>query len=323
MLDNHGRQIDYLRISITDRCNLRCLYCMPEGGVVSLRHEDILSYEEIVRLARVMSGLGIRHIRLTGGEPMARKGCLELVRALRALPGIESVAMTSNGFLLSGRVREAARAGLSSLNLSMDSLQAETFARMTRGGDVGTVLGVLREAVEAGLNTKVNAVPLRGFNEGDLVELAALARELPVCVRFIELMPIGCARELRPVPRREVMALLADAFGGLKPDAGSYGHGPAVYWKPEGFAGSLGTISALSHEFCERCNRVRLTADGQLKLCLNHTDGLDLRALLRGGADDAQLEAAIHGAIARKPARHGFEARPTDVETRRMNEIGG
>ncbi len=323
MTDNCGRKIEYLRISVTDRCNLRCVYCMPEGGVEALRHEDILSFEEIARLARVMAGLGVRHVRLTGGEPMARRGCLDLVRVLSTLPGIESVAMTSNGILLRDRIAEAKAAGLSALNLSLDTPDADVYARLTRGGDVGAVLAALEQAVAAGLSVKLNAVPVRGFNEDDLTALAALAKDKPVCVRFIELMPIGCARGLEPVPQDEVRARLEAAFGPLEPDAAAHGHGPAVYFKPRGFVGSLGFIGALSHEFCDRCNRVRLTADGRLKLCLNHTQGLDLRAPLRGGAGDAELERMIRTAIANKPARHAFREPIDDREPRRMNEIGG
>ena len=323
MLDRLGRTIDYLRISVTDRCNLRCVYCMPEGGVETLAHEDILRFEEIVRLTRVMTRLGIRHVRLTGGEPMARRGCLGLVRALRALPGIESVAMTSNGILLRDRVDEARAAGLDALNLSLDTLDGAAYARLTRGGDVKDALRTLEQAVSAGLNVKVNAVPVRGFNDGELVPLASLAKDAPICVRFIELMPIGCARGLRGVPNDEVLSRLTDAFGALEPDETAHGHGPASYGKPKGFAGSIGLIGAISHEFCDACNRVRLTADGRLKLCLNHARGLDLRALLRGGADDDELEAAIRAAIADKPRRHGFYESVSDREARRMNQIGG
>lgn len=323
MRDGLGRTIDYLRISVTDRCNLRCVYCMPESGVSALRHEDILRDEEIVRLARVAAGLGIRHIRLTGGEPMVRHGCLELVRELCALPGIESVSMTSNGLLLCDHVAQARDAGLTALNLSLDTLDAGLYARMTRGGDVGRALRTLEQAVAAGMNVKVNAVPVRGFNDGAPVELAALAKDLPICVRFIELMPIGCARGLEPVPCDEVARRLTEAFGELSPDGEAHGHGPARYVRAEGFTGSIGFISALSHEFCSSCNRVRLTADGRLKLCLNHTRGVDLRALLRGGADDGALAEAVRAAITGKPESHGFYGNISDREARRMNEIGG
>lgn len=323
MLDNCGRKIEYLRVSITDRCNLRCLYCMPEGGVPTLRHEDVLSYEEITRVVRVMTALGIKHVRVTGGEPMARQGCLGLVGQLHALSGIESVSMTSNGLLLCDKIDEAKQAGLSALNLSLDTLKPDTYARLTRGGDVARVRSTLEQALDAGLNVKINAVPIRGFNEDELVDLARLAKDKPVCVRFIELMPIGCAKGLQPIPQEEVAERLTRALGSLSTDVEKHGHGPAQYVKPKGFAGSIGFISAVSHEFCDACNRVRLTADGRLKLCLNHTSGLDLRGMLRSGATDGELETAIREAIARKPKRHEFYQNISDGEVRRMNEIGG
>lgn len=323
MLDQYGRSIDYLRVSITDRCDLRCVYCMPESGAPAARRGDLLRREEIIRLVRILAGTGIRHLRVTGGEPMTRGGCLELIGRLRGVEGIESVAMTSNGLLLCDRIDEAKRAGLSALNLSLDSLDAGAYALLTRGGDVHRVMRTLEQAVAAGLSVKVNAVPVRGFNESGLTGLAALARDNPICVRFIELMPLGCARGLRSVPQAEILQMLTDAFGALAADNRPHGHGPAQYFRPAGFCGSVGFISAVTHAFCDSCNRVRLTADGQLKLCLNHTAGLDLRAMLRGGADNAEMEAAICGAIAGKPRRHGFFERIGDRELRRMNELGG
>ncbi|MBR1496478.1 MAG: GTP 3',8-cyclase MoaA [Oscillospiraceae bacterium] len=323
MRDGLGRSIDYLRISITDRCDLRCVYCMPAAGVPALEHAEILRYEEILRLVRILAPLGVKHLRLTGGEPMTRRGCLDLIRELRKVPGVESVAMTSNGILLADQIGEAKAAGLTALNLSLDTLNPDTYRRLTRGGDVGTVLRTLSRAAEAGIQTKLNAIPLRGVNVEELPSLAALARENPICVRFIELMPLGCARDLTPVPTVEVMEHLEAAYGPLCPDDAVRGHGPAVYVRPEGFQGSLGFISALSHEFCGHCNRVRLTADGSFKLCLNHTKGTDLRALLRSGASDGEVEAAIRSALAEKPARHNFREALADREARRMNEIGG
>lgn len=323
MIDACGRKIDYVRISITDRCNLRCVYCMPENGVQSMQHGDILTYEEIVRLVRLMTQLGIRHVRITGGEPMARRGCLDLVDRIHRIPGIETIAMTTNGLLLSGCVSWAREAGLDAINVSLDTLNPETYRKMARGGDVRRVLAVIDEALELGMRVKINAVPVRGLNDKDLCELAALAWDRDICVRFIELMPVGCGAELQPIPSDEVRRMMEEAFGPAQEDAGKHGFGPAKYIRPRGFTGSIGLISPMSHEFCGECNRVRLTADGYLKLCLNHTAGLDLRAMMRGGADDDALLEALSGAIARKPRRHGFEEDIGDREVRRMNEIGG
>lgn len=323
MIDGCGRRIDYARISVTDRCNLRCVYCMPEGGVTSLPREDMLTAEEIVRCVRALAELGVRHIRVTGGEPMARGDCLELIARIRAVAGIESVSMTTNGLLLKGRVAQARAAGLDALNISLDTLDPGRYERITRGGQVEDALRVVDEAVRLGLRVKVNAVPVRGLNDGDLTALAGLAKERPIHVRFIELMPVGCGAGLSPIPSGEVLDRLREAYGDLEEDREAHGFGPARYVRPAGFAGSIGVISALSHEFCDRCNRVRLTADGYLKLCLNHSAGVDLRALLRGGADDGALTEALSRAILQKPRRHGFEEEAADRELRRMNQIGG
>ena len=323
MKDARGRTIEYLRIAITDRCNLRCRYCVPGDRLEVLRHEDLLRYEEILRVVQVMSGLGIHAVRLTGGEPMARKGCLALAGMLHAVPGISRLALTTNGILLRGHAAEARAAGIDTVNISIDTLDPEIYSHITRGGSVADVLSVIREALDCGLKVRLNAVPMRGVNESGLCAVAALARDLPLDVRFIELMPVGCGAALSPVPTDEVRAAMEAAFGPLREDHSGHGLGPAVYGKPEGFAGSIGFIGAVSHEFCDRCNRVRLTPDGMLKLCLNHSGGLDLRGMLRGGATDAELEQAILAAVLRKPERHGFGEKLDDRELRRMNQIGG
>lgn len=323
MLDRFGRGIEYLRVSITDRCNLRCVYCMPEEGVKSLPHAEILTFEEIGRVVRAASRLGIRAVRLTGGEPMARRGCLDLVETIAHIEGIERVAMTTNGLLLKGRMAEARARGLHSINVSLDTLVPETYRRLTRGGDVRDVLEAIDEALSQGLQVKINAVPVRGFNDRELTRLAELSRARPVDVRFIELMPVGCGASFEPVPTDRVRRMMEEAFGPLTPDDQKRGFGPARYARPDGFMGALGFIGAVSHEFCDRCNRIRLTADGRLKLCLNHQSGVDLKALLRSGADDAALTDAIGDAIERKPLRHNFGEDIDDRERRGMNEIGG
>lgn len=323
MLDACGRNINYVRISITDRCNLRCIYCMPETGVTSFEHSEILSYEEIIRLVRLLSRLGIHHIRITGGEPMARRGCLDFITSIHAIEGIESISMTTNALLLHGCVDKAYQAGLRALNISMDTLDPEIYRQMTRGGDVNKVLSVIDDAIALGMQVKINAVPVRGMNDKGLCDLAALAKERDVCVRFIELMPVGCGASLTPIPSDEVRRMMVEAFGECGEDRQKHGFGPAKYIHPRGFKGSIGFISPISHEFCSECNRVRVTADGYLKLCLNHTAGADLRAMLRGGASDEELLDVLKHAILRKPTRHGFEENISDREVRRMNEIGG
>ena len=323
MTDLLGRTVDYARISVTDKCNLRCLYCMPECGVEPLSHEELLTFEEIRRVAACMARLGIHTFRVTGGEPMARRGCLHLVRMLKETENVRRVTMTSNGILLRGRIAEAVDAGLDALNISLDALSPEVYAKITRGGDVRAVRAVLQEAVDLGLPLRLNAVPLRNVNEGEWTALAALARDLPVDVRFIELMPVGCGASQAGVPAAEVLKTLEAAFGSLLPDPSPRGAGPAVYGKPAGFTGSIGLIAAVSDAFCGRCNRVRLTPEGRLKLCLNRSAGPDLRALLRGGCTDEELTEALRLGILQKPAAHGFGRNIPDPETRKMNRIGG
>lgn len=323
MIDALGRRIDYVRISITDRCNLRCMYCMPSSGVESFAHGDILTYEEIERVVQAFARLGIKYVRLTGGEPLARKGCIGLIERIKAIDGIEAISMTTNAILLDGQVNAAHAAGLSSINISLDTLDEAAYGKITRGGELAPVLRVIEEALALGMRVKLNVVPVRKLNDASLVPLASLARDKDISVRFIELMPVGCGADLEPIEPSQIEQMMEDAFGQLTPDPSHHGYGPARYVKPNGFRGSLGFISAVSHEFCKDCNRVRLTADGRLKLCLNHQSGIDIRALLRGGITDEALTAAMREAIDKKPLRHGFLENVADREERRMNEIGG
>ena len=324
MYDLQNREIDYLRISLTDRCNLRCVYCMPEEGVEPVRHEEILTYEELERVCRCAAGLGIRKLKLTGGEPLVRKGVPGLVRRLRALPGIDEVTLTTNGILLGELAGELADAGLAAVNVSLDTLDPAAYRRITRRGELGRALAGLDAALAAGLRVKVNCVPAREFGEGQVVEIASLARERPIDVRFIELMPIGLGGTFTGLPADEVRALLEAAYGSLVPWGERRGNGPAEYWSAQGFAGKFGFVSAVSHRFCSRCNRVRLTATGFLKLCLQYDRGVDLRSALRGGADDEALAGLIARAVREKPLGHRFgEATPRHGERHTMAQIGG
>lgn len=333
MKDSHNREISYLRVSVTDRCNLRCVYCMPPEGISSVSHADILTFEELERVCGCAAKLGIRHIRLTGGEPLARRGITELVRGISAIDGIERVSMTTNGTLLGGVARELFEAGLSAVNVSLDTLEPTLFRRLTRGGELQAAIDGIDSAFDAGMKVKINCVPMCLDGEtpeqlGDRIcAVAQLARERPIDVRFIELMPIGEGSKMRGMSGDEALAAVADRFGTLTPDESLRGGGPASYFSLGGFAGKLGVISAVSHAFCSECNRVRLTAEGFLKLCLQYDHGLDLRGILRGGATDAELTAAIAGAIMDKPARHRFgePEREGEIprEPRRMAQIGG
>ncbi len=323
MLDAQGRRIHYLRLSITDRCNLRCLYCMPEDGVPVFRHDAVLRYEEYLRLVRLLVPLGIDSVRVTGGEPTVRRGYLDLIRELHAIAGIRRIAMTSNGVNFAENAVQAKAAGLDAINISLDTLDSGDYRRITRVGNLQDPLRSIDASLAAGLQVKINAVPVRDLNPQGLLDLAALAREREICVRFIELMPVGFGDMLKPLPQAELQTMLEQAFGPMEPDLTVRGDGPAVYLRPRGFRGSLGFIAAVSHAFCDSCNRIRITADGQLKLCLNHRSDLDLRALIRGGASDAVLADALQAAISRKPREHNFEKTISDKEQRTMSAIGG
>ncbi|MCL4078461.1 GTP 3',8-cyclase MoaA [Coriobacteriia bacterium Es71-Z0120] len=338
--DGFGRRIDYLRISVTDRCNLRCIYCMPPQGVAWKPHEELLTYEEIERFAAIAASQGISKIRLTGGEPLVRRGLVGHVRRLLAVTGIEAIALTTNGTLLARYAQDLAEAGLKRVNISLDTLDPDTFARITRGGDLADVLAGLDAAFEAGMDpVKINVVVVRRLNQ-DLLGFARMTFERPVHVRFIEYMPVGGADDGTvcggaeaegwtaddEVSSDEILARLAAegaaaGLGELVPvarESAPGGWGPARYYRFEGAYGTLGVISPLSHHFCGECNRLRLTADGRLRTCLFSDDELDARAVLRGGTDD-DVRGLIERALAAKPESHNMRI----GTARRMSQIGG
>lgn len=326
MIDKYGRVIDYLRVSVTDRCNFRCVYCMPPEGVELMSHDQVIRYEELMRLIRLFSELGVKHIRLTGGEPTVRKGIVSLVEDIHGLPGIQSVSMTTNGLLLPDMLLDLKAAGLSAVNISIDTLDSARFDEITRTtGNLPKVLDAIRLSAEAGLNTKVNCVAMRGVNDDELPEIAALGKDLPVCVRFIEYMPIGKHDYEQAIYLDEILEVLRKAFGTLSEDPSKHGYGPARYYTVDGFRGSVGVISAMSHSFCEDCNRVRMTSEGFLKLCLQYNVGLNLLDALRAGATDEELKGLILKTLDKKPKQHTFldYAEKQDIDTRDMSRIGG
>jgi cyclic pyranopterin phosphate synthase len=310
--DPLGRRIDYLRISITDRCNLRCAYCMPAEGIELRPHDEILRFEEIERLARVAAGLGFKHFRVTGGEPLARRGAPSFVARLAGqLRGLD-LALTTNGTLLAPVAAELARGGLGRVNISLDTLDAGKFARLARRDLWPQAWAGVGAAMAAGLDpVKINVVVVRGHNDDEILDFARLTLERPLHVRFIELMPLGegCGAGGGPVPSDEILARLAVA-GELLPLAGGEapaGAGPAEAYRWRGGAGSVGVIAALSHKFCGHCNRLRLTADGRLEPCLGSEASVDLRGPMRAGAGDAALAELFRAAAAIKPACHHME----------------
>lgn len=324
MKDRYGREIDYLRISITDRCNLRCVYCMPEDGIRQIPHKEILTYSEIERICVCMTSLGIRKIKLTGGEPLTRKGCASLVRMLKEIPGIEKVTLTTNGVLLKEQMKSLTEAGIDDINISLDTLDAADFQKVTRRENLTQVLEGLKEALQyPHVGLKINCVPVLEQSE-NLIAIAGLAKEYPVHVRFIEMMPIGYGKEFRFRGEDEICGILQSAYGTMKPVMQRYGNGPCHYYEIDGFQGKIGFISAMTHKFCDRCNRVRMTAEGYLKACLQYQTGIDLKKMIRNGCTDQELICAMEKVIWEKPASHHFTSDDiTSEESRLMSQIGG
>lgn len=325
-LDNFNRPISYLRISVTDRCNLRCVYCMPPEGVPSRAHDEILRYEEIEFVVRAAASLGISKVRLTGGEPLVRLGFVELVRMLTHIPGIDDLAMTTNGTLLAQYAAELAQAGLKRVNVSLDTLQPERFRQITRRGDLATVFEGIAAAREVGLvPVKVNTVVVRGLNEDEVVDFAWLTLEDDWHVRFIEMMPLGANTAWVGegyVPVGEVRRRIEDALGKLVPAKVGVGNGPARYYRLPGAVGTIGFISPISEHFCYQCNRLRLTADGRLRPCLLSDYEIDLRTPLRQGADLTEIRELLICSIGAKPQGHRLDESIAPRE-RAMSEIGG
>ena len=324
MRDQYGRTIDYMRISLTDRCNLRCIYCMPEKGICQIPREEILGQDEIIKICRLAGELGISRIKLTGGEPLVRKICVPLVRELKALPGIQQVTLTTNGILLKEQLPGLMEAGLDALNISLDTLEAENFRRITRRDELDRTLEGLEAALSyPSLKVKINCVPTFQTDQ-ELLQVAALARENPLHVRFIEMMPIGLGKDFTARDENSVKEILEKTYGSLTPVSEVLGNGPCHYYTLGDFKGKIGFISALSHKFCNQCNRVRLTSTGYLKGCLQFENGVDLKALLRNGASDEILKNALQKAIFEKPAGHNFQEKKNGrEESHIMSQIGG
>ncbi|MBI5576509.1 MAG: GTP 3',8-cyclase MoaA [Deltaproteobacteria bacterium] len=320
MLDSFGRRIDYLRLSVTDRCNLRCIYCMPPEGIPLKNQAEILTSDEFLRCARVAVSLGVRKVRITGGEPLVRRGVVELVRRLSAVPGIEDLCMTTNGIGLAVAAGPLRQAGLGRINISLDTIRRDRYAEITRRDMLPEVLSGIEAAIFEGLHpVKINVVLLHGLLPGEVEEFIGMAREKPVEVRFIERMPVGCLPSEGYVStdriRDRILSLPGTSVvSGRAPSA-------AVTYEVRGFAGTLGIISPVSRKFCSDCNRLRVSADGRLRSCLFAVETLDLRAALREGGGDGEVGALFRRAVAAKPEGHdlcggSFAAEP-------MSRIGG
>ena len=322
MRDSFGREINYLRLSITDRCNLRCRYCMPDDGVPPTAHDALLRYEELLRIATAAVSLGIDRFKVTGGEPLVRHGCTNFIHTLKALPGVRQVTLTTNGLLLPPLLDELCAAGLDGVNISLDTLDNAQYQQLTRRTHTADEVLHTVHLCAARLPTKVNAVLLPETAD-QLIPLAELAQILPVDVRFIERMPLGAAQTGQATTAATALDRLRVHWPQLKPVNERRGNGPARYFHAPGMQGCIGLIDAISHSFCDHCNRLRLTSTGLLKPCLCYEQGVELRPLLRGGADDTTLRDAIREAILQKPAAHCFAQQENITEHKSMNQIGG
>ncbi len=325
MRDQYGRPLTDLRVSLTDRCNLRCVYCMPEDGIAFRPPAELMQDDELVLLVEIAAELGVEKIRLTGGEPTVRPGVVDLVRRIAVIPGIKDIALTTNALLLEMLARPLADAGLTRVNVSLDTLDPEKFRRITRGGHVDRVTAGIAAAEAAGLRpVKLNAVVVRGFNEDDVVPLAALTLDRPWDVRFIEVMPFGTVADVADagiVTSEETMRKIEAALGPLDPVDLS-GESPARTYRLRGATGNLGFISPVSEPFCAKCGRIRLTSDGRLRLCLLRDDEADLLGPLRAGASRDEMKARFEAAAYRRPFGHALAEKLYPKE-RVMIQIGG
>jgi len=323
MLDGQGRTIEYLRVSVTDRCDLRCKYCMPAGGVPQISHDDVLSYEEILRIAALLAKLGIKKIRLTGGEPLVRKGLPSLVEGLKRIDGIKTVVLTTNGMLLSENLPALVSAGLDGVNISIDAIDEDIFREITRREGVDRVLRAIDDSLGyPQLKVKLNCVPMP-VNFSQIAPMVRRFLQDPrLSLRFIELMPIGLGKQCKGIPEEALHAMLRSDFGELTPLPHIPTDGPCRYYRLDSLPGRIGFISAVSSCFCSECNRVRLTSSGFFKTCLQYDRGVELRPLLAGS--DEELTEAMKNAIIDKPERHRFsEEGGAHKEQHIMSQIGG
>lgn len=321
MKDTFGREIEYMRISITDRCNLRCRYCMPEEGVEKISMGDILTFEEIETICRQAVSLGIDRFKVTGGEPLVRRGCPELIRMIKDIPGVRQVTLTTNGQLLGKYLDDLVASGVDGINVSLDSLREDRYKMITRGGELKAVQDSIDEAVKTEIPLKINCLLQKDINEDELYDFAEFAFDKGIDVRFIETMPVGFADADAGLSNERVKLLLQKKWPKLTPDERVHGNGPAVYYHIPGEKGGIGFISALHGKFCHKCNRIRLTSQGLIKPCLCYGDTVDIMDALRKGNED-EVRRIITKAVMEKPMEHcfGSDQRP---EKHSMVEIGG
>lgn len=324
MKDRYSRNINYLRVSLTDKCNLRCSYCMPEEKEQCLNGDRLLTDDEIYRIIRILTSSGIEKVRFTGGEPLMRKNAFSLFRAVRQLEGLRTMSLTTNGTLVPLYEKELRESGFDQINVSIDTLSRKEYADITRTD--GSLLDSVRKSLDIlslmDIMVKINCVPIKGLNEDAIPFLAEIAREQPIDVRFIEFMPLGCEKGLSGIGSDQITGMLEKRFGKVKKVIGTIGE-PAVYFRFRGFKGRIGVISPLSHKFCRDCSRIRLTPDGIIRPCLFHDDGADIRVAIRNGATDKDIADILRTVVMNKPYEHFFNEAPRESSKRNMNMIGG
>lgn len=323
MKDKFGREIDYLRVSVTDKCNLRCIYCMDEKDNTFLKNDEKLTDDEIYRVVKESSELGIKKVRITGGEPLVRPDLVKLVSKINNIPGIEEIYLTTNGILLADMIDELAFNGLKGVNISLDSLKEERFNKLTRLGKLNKVLEAIDKAITLGVKVKLNTVIVNDINKDEIIDFVNLTKEKNIDVRFIELMPIGIAINYKGATNEEVLKVIFENYSDYEEVVRSKSSGPASYIKLKDAKGKIGFISAISNCFCEECNRIRLTPEGFLKQCLHFDYGVDLKGKLRTGISDEELRKLIYENIYHKPEKHLFLEKSDHKEIKFMNQIGG
>lgn len=323
MKDRFGREIDYLRVSVTDNCNLRCVYCMDEEDNKFLKKDEKLTDDEIYRVVKESAKLGIKKVRITGGEPLVRPGVVDLIGRINSIEGIEEIYLTTNGILLADRLDELVKNGLKGVNISLDSLKEDRFNKLTRLGHVDNVLAAIDKAISLGIKVKLNTVIVNDINKDEIMDFVNLTKEKEIDVRFIELMPIGIAINYKGVANEEVLNIIRRNASDFEEVVRNQSGGPATYIRLNGAKGKVGFISAMSNCFCEDCNRIRLTPEGFLKQCLHFDYGVDLKSMLREGVNDEKLKEVIYNNIYDKPEKHLFLEDSEHKELKFMNQIGG
>lgn len=322
MKDRFDREIDYLRISLTDRCNLRCIYCMEEEEDF-FKKEELLKDEEIIKIVKVFAKLGIKKVRLTGGEPLVRANILNLIKKIYDVEGIESIYITTNGINLKPMVKDLKSYGVKGVNISLDTLDQDKYKKMTRIGTLDKVLDSIRECLKYDIKVKINTVLIEGLNKDEIFDLINITKENNINLRFIELMPIGIGSKFKGVTTAEIKDIIGKELTYKREEKTEKLNGPATYIKIEGYKGKIGFISAMSECFCSECNRIRVTSEGFLKTCLHFNYGIDLKKILRREDSMDKLMEVIEKSIFNKPEKHNFNEMGKDRELKFMNKIGG